>query len=160
MASAINQGLQTLANMHHEAQQRLAEIVDAKAALDAAGMYPAVPTQDWQARGADPDDKRYLYLCFPADGDGGYTSPTGKRKVYIGVDPDKQAEAVRLARNRRRFEDLERQQAAVQGWIASLSLAIESACNTARWRRPRHVFDRDLADYAPYNHREKETDHV
>jgi len=94
-----------LDTIRDELSTALAHLVDLHQALgkiEAAGMYPALPTEQWQARG-DSGEARYLYMLFRKNAEGTYQGPGGKRKLYVGADPGRQAEARRLAENRRRW---------------------------------------------------------
>lgn len=72
--------------------------------LEADGMYPGVPTGDvWEPRAnSTHGEKRYLRLTFPAG-----TLPGGRRKLYVGCNSERIAEARKLAGNRCRWEELE-----------------------------------------------------
>ena len=48
--------------------------------------YPQRPNFQWQDRGAE---NKYLYLTFRQTDTGGYGGPDGRRKIYIGNNPEK-----------------------------------------------------------------------
>lgn len=83
--------------------------------IEASGMYPAVANEQWQQRPNGQAD--YLYMVFRANGDGSHAGPEGKRKLYIGADPEKQAAARRLNVNRMLFDKLTRRRQDVSYWI-------------------------------------------
>jgi hypothetical protein len=79
-------------------------------------MYDGIPTESWQSR--NDSEPRYLYMYFRACRDGrGYEGPDGKRKQYVGVDPARQAEARRLASNRKRWEHLDDAARKLENWL-------------------------------------------
>lgn len=91
------------------------ELARKMAALELAGMYPAIPAEQWQDRGGAG---QYLYMIFRLGPDGQYLGPDGKRKVYVGNDPARIAEARRLAENRRRWEVAQQARQELERWIA------------------------------------------
>jgi hypothetical protein len=98
------------------AARHLAAIRAEMANIEAAGMYDGIPTESWQSR--NDSEPRYLYMYFRACRDGrGYEGPDGKRKKYVGVDPARQAEARRLADNRRRWEHLDDVANRLEKWL-------------------------------------------
>lgn len=101
------------------AQAHLARLRQAMDALEEAGMYPAIPTEQWQGRnGSEPV---YLYMIFRFDHRrGGYTGPDSKRKVYVGNKPARIAEARRLAKNREIWERLRSTSRRLGGWLAGM----------------------------------------
>jgi hypothetical protein len=78
--------------------------LESQASIADAGMYPSVPSEQWQDRNGAG---RYLYMLFRQDGNGGYLGPDGQRKLYIGTKPAAVADARRLATNRSQWEALE-----------------------------------------------------
>lgn len=70
--------------------------------LEAAGMWPAVPSESWETRGGG--DPVYLRLVFPKR-----TAGLNGRKVYVGAKPEKIADARRKTANRQRWEWLNRE---------------------------------------------------
>jgi hypothetical protein len=115
------------------AAHHLHEILQVMNGLEQAGMYPAIPTEQWQ----DRDGKgKYLYMLFRQDGYGVYTGPDGKRKLYVGADPEKIAEARRLTANRRRWEDLKAAAGKIDRWLKARQCDIEYlARNCQQWPR-------------------------
>ena len=57
--------------------------------LRVMGIFADTPRQVWE----DKFGNDYLYLIFPSLPSGGYTGPNGKRKVYIGRQPNAVAKA-------------------------------------------------------------------
>lgn len=102
----------------------LGKLERAMAALEEAGMYPAVPTEQWQSRnGGEPI---YLYMMFHFDHrQGGYTGPDGKQKVYVGCKEKRIDEARRLARNRRRWEQLQRTRQQLGAWLVDVESEVK-----------------------------------
>ena len=96
------------------AQDHLLEIEAAMRLLEQKGMYPAVPHFQWQTRGGDG---QYLYCIFRQNGNGEYTGPGGKRKLYIGADEAKIKEAKRMTANRENWERLKEHKSQVTIWI-------------------------------------------
>jgi len=88
--------------------EHLAAIDAAMQTLKAAGMYAELPSREaFESRnGSAPI---YLYHYFPQGRDGDYLGPGGKRKVYVGCDPKRIAEARRLVENRKRWVQLQRE---------------------------------------------------
>ena len=121
--------LQTVYDELVKAKAHLAEVRSTMEALEQAGMYPAVPSEQWQGRNGGP--KRYLYMLFGTNRHTGrYEGPDGKRKLYVGCKGKNIAEARRLAENRRRWEDLERTAKVLDGWISTM----ESKVQSLAWR--------------------------
>lgn len=109
----------------------LHEILRAMNELEQAGMYPAIPTEQWQTRNGSG---QYLYMLFRQDRYGVYTGPDGKRKLYVGADPEKIAEARRLVANRRRWEELKAAAEKVDRWLKARQGDIEYlARNCQQW---------------------------
>jgi len=71
--------------------------LNAMTKLKAAGMYNAPASESWETRGLS--DTRYLFLVFPCNGNS-YDGPDGKRRLYVGCDSCKIANA--RAMNKRR----------------------------------------------------------
>lgn len=93
---------------YRAAEQCLAEIQAEMSETEAAGMYPAIPTERWK-------DNRYLYMYFndrPPD-----LSLDAKGRLYIGADPARIAEARRLVANRIEWEALNRIATYLQGYL-------------------------------------------
>jgi hypothetical protein len=113
------------------AAHRLHEISQVMNGLEQTGMYPAIPTEQWQ----DRDGKgKYLYMLFRQDRNGVYTGPDGKRKLYVGTDPEKIAEAHRLAANRRRWEELRAAARQLDIWLKARQGDMEHlARNCQQW---------------------------
>lgn len=94
---------------------RLADLGQRMDDLDRAGRYDRAPTRIvLEPRGGRGS---FMRLYFTRRAGGGFYGPTGKRKVYIGVDPERQEEARRLAENARRWDDLDRERRALRSWL-------------------------------------------
>lgn len=107
--------------------ERIRQMMDR---IQQEGMYDAVPTESWQDRGGRGV---YLYHYFPQNPRGiDHLGPDGKKKVYVGVDKARIAEARRLANNTRRYQSLAR-----------------SASTLARWLGHRHDDLNNLAAHSP-----------
>lgn len=106
--------------------EHLGEIETGLSHLEAAGMYPAVPTEQWQRRNGNGE---YLYMIFRKGKNGEYQGPDGKRKVYIGCKAEAIGEARRLAANRRKYERLTAQRNEVIRWINGVAGSLKS-CDT------------------------------
>jgi hypothetical protein len=102
--------------------------------IAAAGMYQAVPTEQWQSRGGG--EAKYLYMLFRSNSQGEYYGPAGRRKLYVGADPAKIAEARRLAANRQRWEQIAEVKDRLRIWIDQQERKIEQiALYADRWPR-------------------------
>lgn len=102
--SYIGYILEQIQDQIERAEQLDAAIRADITALESAGMYPAVPAEQWQTR--PNGQSEYLYLIFKQDERGNYTGPGGKRKLYIGADQGKIDRARQMVANRVRFEQL------------------------------------------------------
>jgi hypothetical protein len=112
------------------ARLHVAQIEEAMFALKAAGMYPSVPTEQWQSRNGG--EANYLYMLFRWDNlQGGYSGPQGKQKIYVGNKPERIEEARRLARNRRRWEELERARGQLSRWLARIESEVHDLASQA-----------------------------
>lgn len=109
-----------------------AELAQALAEIEAAGMYPSEPSEQWQDRGGSG---QYLYMLFRLAPDGQtYQGPDGKRKVYVGADPARIAEARRLAANRGRWGQARQAARALDQWIELRQSELHSlAARCDRW---------------------------
>ena len=102
------------------AEQHRAQVQAAMRRLRDAGMYPSVPTEQWQDRDGRGS---YLYMCFPYNSER-YRGPNGKRKVYIGCRPERVREARRKAWNRREYELLASHLDVLTRWISKTTLEL------------------------------------
>jgi hypothetical protein len=126
----IEVSLGMIASNFKTAQKHLHHIHLLMERLEQTGMYPAIPTEQWQ----DRDGKgKYLYMLFRQDGNGQYTGPEGKRKVYVGSPDQKIKEAQQMAANRRRWEELEMAAQRLRQWLSLYRSEIE---NRAREQWP------------------------
>lgn len=111
----LNHTLQQIRANMAQAEQKLEEIKAAMGRLEQAGMYPAIAHEQWQTR---PNSQgEYLYMTFRKNGDGSYKGPDGRRKVYVGADPEQIAEARRLNRNRETWEELKTRKDDLEMWL-------------------------------------------
>lgn len=99
------------------AQGRLDDVTNALELLEAVGMYPAEAREQWQTR--PNSEGQYLYMLFRKNRHGEYEGPGGKRKVYVGADPEKIAEARRLNQNRLSHDKLSSKRWELQRWISN-----------------------------------------
>lgn len=67
-------------------------------------MWPAVPTEVWFGRYGR--NTKYLELLFHKNNDGTYQGPDGIRRVYIGIDPERIADARKRTETRKLYEQL------------------------------------------------------
>ena len=107
-----------------EAEQYGRELFLAAEEIKSAGMYPAVPSEQWQDRNGDG---QYLYMIFKTDGNGIYQGPNRARKVYVGNKADRIAEARRLAENRRRYEVITATLDQIHNWLRSAKFDVMRA---------------------------------
>jgi len=130
------------------AQSHLDAIQAEMTRLEQDGMYPAVPTEQWQNR----DGKgNYLYHLFTMDHEGKYTGPEGKRKVYVGNKPDRIEAARHLATNRARYESLAQTHRRLDSWIYMRLLDIDRlADHTEQWPYDHQILD--AIDRAQFRH--------
>lgn len=89
-----------------------------------AGMFDSLPHFQYQARDGS-EEKKYLYLIFRQSDSGAYHGPDGKRKVYIGADPLKIAEARRLAHNYDLYQSLRAKEIELSHWIGYKKLELK-----------------------------------
>jgi hypothetical protein len=131
----IREHLDEIAASLSNAIQHEQEIAAAMLELEQAGIYPAIASEQWQARGGG--EAKYLYMLFRLDpSTGTYTGPDSKRKLYIGADEIKIAEARRLNANRRAWEALQSHRNHLRLFIDSRKREIASvAANARRWPR-------------------------
>ena len=103
-----------------DAKAHLLEIEAAMGLLQQAGMFEngVLPNFQWQARNGSAE-KKYLYLMFHTAGDGVYTGPDGKRKVYLGCDEAKIADVRRLESNTKLWRGIRDKSIELRAWINS-----------------------------------------
>lgn len=124
----INQHL-AAAHSHHR------RLVAAMAYLELAGMYPAVPTEEWRSQDGS-SEADHLYLHFPSTPDGTYQGPDGKETLYIGNNPEQIADARRLAENSRRWEQLSDDRQTLDTWLFRREVALQDlASKCEHWPR-------------------------
>lgn len=102
-----------------EAGARLYGMGEEMEHLEVEGMYCAVPSEQWQGRNGS--SRKYLYMLFrysyDVGGVGGFQGPDGKRKVYVGCKEERIREARGLAKNRVKWEGLQRDSQGLERWI-------------------------------------------
>mgnify|MGYP000999989055 CR=1 FL=1 len=101
----IDETLSAASENIHAAEAYLQELMIAARAIEKAGMYPSVPSEQWQTR---EGSGQYLYMLFKTDRNGNYQGPDGARKIYVGNKQDKIDDARRLVQNRERYEGITR----------------------------------------------------
>ena len=94
-----------------------------QARLEAAGMYPAVPTESWEARNGG--EARYLRMVFPMG------ALEEGRKIYVGCDPLRIEEAQCMATRRVRWERLEVERGRLEQALGSLRWILEREAQRA-----------------------------
>lgn len=107
-----------------QAKARLTDIETAMEFLHNQGMYPCAATEQWQTR--PNGQSEYLYMIFSSDGNGGYQGPDGKRKIYVGADPERIAAAKRMNINRREYNLLARYKQSLIWWIQGHRRSLDS----------------------------------
>lgn len=106
------------------AEAKLQEIDDTIDYLEAVGMYPSEGKEQWQTRPNSSGE--YLYMIFRSDRNGGYKGPGGKRKIYVGTNPEAIAEARVLNENYRMYEQLKFGRRQMNSWIYFRRRDVES----------------------------------
>lgn len=120
----LDETLNAISTNIREAEQYGRELFLAAEEIKSAGMYPAVPSEQWQDRGGDG---QYLYMIFKTDGNGIYQGPGNARKLYVGNKADRIAEARRLAENRRRYEEITATLNQLHSWLRSANFDVMRA---------------------------------
>ncbi|HEX8833970.1 MAG TPA: hypothetical protein VF719_07200 [Abditibacteriaceae bacterium] len=117
-----------------KATVHLVEIRASMQKLEAAGMYPSVPNESWQKRERGQTD--YLYMTFRKDATGRFLGPQGMRKVYVGADPEKIAQARAMAQRRRDYDQLQADANALERYLAECRSQSQGLRRIAqRWPR-------------------------
>lgn len=99
-----------------------------QAELEAAGMFPAIPTEIWEDRGnTTHGQKKYLRLGFPGGALGG-----GKRKLYIGSKKAKITKARQMAARRREWEALEKERVRLERFLRMTRGSLEREAGSVR----------------------------
>ena len=120
------------------AQAHYLDICASLDALEAAGMWPAVPGVSWESRNGGEN----VYMRLRWKGDSG---PGGATATYIGNDPDRVGWAQARINNRKRWEHLDRTRQRLRRWLQEQATAIRWKASTAV-----HYHQvKDLADYRP-----------
>lgn len=96
----------------NKAKTAQAEMAQQMAEL-ATFIYPQVPNFQWQDRGGD---SKYLFLTFRKT-EGGYGGPDGKKKIYIGNDPENILQAQNKAMNTINHKELNDTMRKLKWWI-------------------------------------------
>lgn len=86
-------------------------------------IYPQIPHFQWQDRGGD---SKYLFLTFRKTENGSYGGPDGKKKLYIGNDPEKILQAQQMAVNTINYKELDDTIRRLRWWISSREGDIEA----------------------------------
>lgn len=121
--------LTTITENIQAAKDHLDRLRHAMAALEADGMYPAVPSREvWEDRGGAAE---YLYLHFSTDRYGNFQGPDGKRKIYVGCKPEKLEQARRKIRNREHYNQLETIERRLNSWLANIERDLQSLTRQA-----------------------------
>lgn len=111
-----------------QADKTIALLGRIDAAMDAirgAGMYENAPAREsWESK--NTSGPIYLYLYWRKDREGGYLGPDGKRKLYIGNDPGKIAEARRKVENQQLYLALQGARRRVALWLCDLGGMLDS----------------------------------
>jgi hypothetical protein len=126
----------------------LGRMVEAAATLKEAGMYEHQPGRErWENRNGDG---AYLYLYWGRDGSQ-HKGPEGKRKVYIGNDPERIADARRLIKNGERYRRLKREEQTAVSCISRALYQIRQAVRelTSLQRGVKEIALTCLDDFIP-----------
>jgi hypothetical protein len=101
--------------------------------IELEGMYPGVPHESWENRGARG---RYLYMIFRRGSNGSFAGPNGTRRLYVGADPVQIENARRLAANRIAFEEHLKDEHQLSAYIDRCRREMAALHQTAsRWPR-------------------------
>lgn len=108
----------------------------AMADLEAAGIFPAVPTESWETRGNTTHGQaRYLRMLFRKG-----ALPGGKRKLYIGSNPRKIEKAKQMASRRVRWEALEAERVRLERFLRMTRSALDrEARSVQRYEIPEEL---------------------
>lgn len=99
--------------------------------LEADGMWPAVPSESWEMRNRSTHgEARYLRLVFGRDKPAGYP-----RKVYVGCDRDKIAEARKKTVNRRWWEELDKEITCLERFLQMMRGDLQRVASSVERRR-------------------------
>ncbi len=132
----LKEMFQVIEGVLDEAAVRLRGLKEEMEGLEKSGMYPAVPTEQWQSRNGS--GRRYLYMLFRySRAMGGYSGPGGKRKVYVGCKEERIAEARRLVENRLRWEEVEKEVRRVEWWVTGFRRDLKKLVGRAGTLRER-----------------------
>lgn len=106
------------------------------AELEAAGMFPAVPTELWETRtNTQHGEARYLRLGFSTG-----ALPGGRRKLYIGCDLKKITRARQMASRRLRWEALEAERVKLERFLRMTRSVLErEAGSVSRYEIPEEL---------------------
>lgn len=106
----------------------LVVIRESMAELEAAGMYPGVPTESWETRtNTTHGEARYLRMLFSIG-----VLPNGKRKLYVGADPARQRTAKLKASRRLRWERLEAERVRLERFLRMTRSSIGGVAGSVR----------------------------
>ncbi len=142
----LNQLTQEIANEIEAAECLMSEIDNAQQKLSEAGMYEAIPRVEWQSR--NDKNANYMYLVFIQDKYGNY--PNGKRKIYIGANYKKQAQAAKMIDRRQRWERLDTKANELSRWISRKEADLQ------RIKEQLQALHNDRQSWQKFNIEEKE----
>lgn len=104
--------------------------------LKDAGMYAVVPSVIEDDRGGR---NTYMQLLFPVNAQGGYDSPNGKRKFYIGCKKGRRNKALAMIERRRRYDALRTVAAYLEAFTEARERELRLlAAECARWTSAPH----------------------
>jgi len=120
MPATLDHKVQKIQENIAAAKGKLEEVDNAIDLINSLGHYPSRGKESWQRR--KNSSKKYLFMIFRGDGQGGHTGPDGKRKIYIGSEDDRESieEARRLNRNYRTWQSLTSERSKLNNWIISM----------------------------------------
>ena len=119
--------LTTIAAEIEQAESHLADLEQWIERVEAAGMYCAVPAEEWK-------NDKYLYMRFPPGDE--RDGLDAKGRLYIGCKPDRITEARRLTANRDLYEKLESIAGRLRRWLRGEEQAIKYRAHQATsWPR-------------------------
>lgn len=118
--TAVRERLDSLGERIDEMVSLMGRVDAAMDALREAGMYENAPAREsWESRGKDKPPA-YLYLYFGMDQSKPgkvFLGPDGKRKLYVGSDPGRIAEARRMVENQERYHLLQIRRQQIVFWF-------------------------------------------
>jgi len=120
MPATLDQRVKKIQENIEAAKAKLEEVDNAIDLINSLGHYPSKGKESWQGRRGS--NKKYLFMMFRSDGQGGHTGPDGKKKLYVGSEDDRESieEARRLNRNYRTWRALNSERIKLNNWIISM----------------------------------------